>query len=69
MKQTAYAVRWLCDGTKIRLVRDEANGRQFVWKYYESRIGFVNGWFDFGPHFNKAQFAKQWIEDIGVCKP
>jgi hypothetical protein len=50
----------------MKLVRDKYNGGMFVWKYYESRIGFVNGWFDFGPHFHKAQFAKQWLEERGM---
>lgn len=36
-----YAIHWLTNGERFRLVRDEFNGHKLIWKYYESSKGFV----------------------------
>lgn len=47
----------------MKLVRDEWNGGLWVWKHYETRPGFVKGWFDYSPHFRSKIKAQQWIKE------
>lgn len=47
---------------QLKLIQDRFNRPFWQWKYFETRRGFVNNWFDFGPPHKNKKSAIKWKE-------
>lgn len=47
----------------MKLIKDHKNGGLWQWKYFQSRPGYVTGWFDYGPAFESRIEAEEWLEN------